>query len=293
MAIGLILAGFTILSSVLIFVFNHKTKRLFSSYYFYLSTASIALIYFLASRWIWDLQAWINQDDQNYLGGLDVIKSKVLLLDMCPFLAVFLSLVLMVDRRRALASVLAYFAIVGAGITIFGQIMFERIGAGAAPGLAQMSWWEYTFFNKLFFLMHFYIFIMALIIILNSPSINWFKLAWAHLYALGYFAYISVVALSLKIDWNVTGIVANDWSPLGQYHVLGAFFNLPWPWTPIVAFSLVWIWIILMMLLRNTMVLDPNYIIHQNIAPRTWRRGFARVVARMGNLTYQRDSGLK
>lgn len=50
MAIGLILAGFTILSSVLIFVFNHKTKRLFSSYYFYLSTASIALIYFLASR---------------------------------------------------------------------------------------------------------------------------------------------------------------------------------------------------------------------------------------------------
>ena len=85
---------------------------------------------------------------------------------MCPFLAVFLPIVLLIDKKRTFAPCLAYFAIVGAGITIFGEIAWVKLED------TNLSWWEYTFFNKLYFIMHFYIFIMAFIVILNSPSFN-------------------------------------------------------------------------------------------------------------------------
>lgn len=276
MPIGLILALFTLLTSGLIFGFNHKTKRLFNSYYFYLITSIIALIYFIAFRWAWDLKDWIDGNGNNYLGGLAVVKSKVLLLDMCPFLAVFMPIVLMIDRKRQFAPAIAFFAIVGAGITIFGQIMFEKVGPNGDYDLRNTTWWEYIFFNKLYFIMHFYIFIMALIIILNSISFDWKRIAMAHGYAIAFFTYITIIVFTLDVDQNATGIVENDWIG-GQYHILGTFFTnlgLRWPWIPIVAFSLVWIWILLMMLIRNTMVLDLNYIAKKQIEIKFLRNQF-------------------
>ena len=260
MPIGLIAALFTLLVTGMIFCFNHKTKRLFNSYTFYLVTSMIALIYFITFRWIWDLKDWINGDGNN-----SVVKSKVLLLDMCPFLAVFMPIVLMIDRKRRFVPAIAFFAIVGAGITIFGQVMFEKVGPNGNDHLINTTWWEYIFFNKLYFIMHFYIFIMALIVILNSVSFDKTRVLMAHGYAIAFFTYVIIMVFTLNIDRNATGIVKYDWSQNGQYHVLGEFFNLPWPWTPIVAFSLVWVWILLMMLIRNTMVLDLNYIAKKQI----------------------------
>ena len=269
MPIGLIAALFTLLVTGMIFGFNHKTKRLFNSYTFYLVTSTIALIYFIVFRWIWDLKDWIDGNDNNYIGGLAVVKSKVLLLDMCPFLAVFMSIVLMIDRKRRFAPAIAFFAIVGAGITIFGQVILQKVGPDGDPNdqnwIPNTAWWEYIFFNKLYFIMHFYIFIMALIVILNSVSFDKTRVLMAHGYAIAFFTYVIIMVFTLNIDRNATGIVKYDWSQGGQYHVLGEFFNLPWPWTPIVAFSLVWVWILLMMLIRNTMVLDLNYIAKKQI----------------------------
>ena len=260
MPIGLIAALFTLLVTGMIFGFNHKTKRLFNSYTFYLVTSTIALIYFIVFRWIWDLKDWIDGNGNN-----SVVKSKVLLLDMCPFLAVFMSIVLMIDRKRRFVPAIAFFAIVGAGITIFGQVMFEKVGPNGNDYLINTTWWEYIFFNKLYFIMHFYIFIMALIVILNSVSFDKTRVLMAHGYAIAFFTYVIIMVFTLNIDRNATGIVKYDWSQYGQYRVLGEFFNLPWPWTPIVAFSLVWVWILLMMLIRNTMVLDLNYIAKKQI----------------------------
>ena len=249
MPIGLILGLFTFASLLSVFAFNHKTKRLFNSYWFYSISSVIALIYFLSFRWVDDLKALINVQGQS-----DILWSKVLLLDMCPFLAVFLPIVLLVDKKRTFAPCLAYFAIVGAGITIFGEIAWIKLED------TNLSWWQYTFFNKLYFIMHFYIFIMAFIVILNSPTFNWNRVLAAHGYAIGYFSYISIMAFSLDVKQNVTGIVPFDWSSLGQYRVIGQFLNLPWPWAPIIGFTFVWIWILLMMALRNIMVLDQRYL---------------------------------
>ena len=262
--IGLILALLTILLTATIFATNHTkiAKRLFASYWFYAITAVIALIYFIALRWIWDLKDWI--DGKN----LHFIKSKVLLLDMCPFLAVAMSITMLIDRKRKFLPVLAWFAIVGAGITIFGQIMFEQVGPnGSTSYLQNLTWWEYTFFNQLYFMMHFYIFIIAWIVILNSPSFNWSRIISAHLYAISYFLYVTIMIFSLDIKFNATGLVINDWKPGGQYQVIGSWFSqLAWPAQPIISFSLVWVWIMLMICIRNTLVLDQNYDYHAQFA---------------------------
>lgn len=262
--IGLILALLTILLTGAIFATNHTkfAKRLFASYYFYAITAAIGLTYFLALRWIWDLKDWIDGNN------LSFIKSKVLLLDMCPFLAVAMSLTMLFDRKRKFLPVLAWFAIVGAGITIFGQIMFEQVGPnGSNSHLQNLTWWEYTFFNQLYFMMHFYIFIIAWIAILNSPSFNWSRIVSAHIYAISYFLYVTMIVFSLDIQFNATGLVINDWKPGGQYQVIGSWFSgLNWPAQPIIAFSLVWVWIMLMILIRNTLVIDQNYDCHSKFA---------------------------
>lgn len=262
--IGLILALLTILLTGAIFATNHTkfAKRLFANYWFYAITATIGLTYFLALRWIWDLRDWIDGNN------LTFIKSKVLLLDMCPFLAVVMSITMLIDRSRKFLQVLAYFAVVGAGITIFGQIMFEQVGPnGSNSHLQNLTWWEYVFFNQLYFMMHFYIFIIAWIAILNSPSFNGKRIIIAHIYAISYFLYVSVMIFSLDIKFNATGLVINDWKPGGQYQVIGSWFSgLNWPAQPIIAFSLVWVWIMLMILIRNTLVLDENYDLNAKFA---------------------------
>lgn len=258
MYIGLIAAMFTLLSVILICVFNHKTKKIFSSYYFYGIVSIIGLVYFIWARWSVDLKTWIDAGASN---ASSITHSKVLLLDMCPFLTVFLPIMLIIDRQRKWVPSIAYFAIVGGGITVFGQIMFEKIG----PGGINATWWEYLFLNKLYFIMHYYIFILGFIIILNSSSLNWKKVIVAHGYAIAYFTYVTIIVFSLGVTTNATGIVEHDWSSGGQYHVVGEIFNLPWPWQPIVCFTLVWIWILLMMAIRNILVVDPNYIDPQHI----------------------------
>lgn len=265
MPIGLILSLFTILIISSIFLFNNKLKKLFNSYYFYLISSILGLSYFIIFRWTQDLIDLINNNERNYAGGLSVVKSKVFLLDMCPFLAFLIPVMLIFDKKRQWVPSIAYFAIVGGGITIFGQIMFEKIGVNGSSHLLKTTWWEYIFLNKLYFLMHFYIFVMAFIIILNSKSLNWYKVLVAHVYAILFFTYVTIMIFAYNIEYNATGLVQNDWIQGGQYEVVGKIFNLPWPGQPILCFILVWIWILIMMCLRNTLVVDKKYIDEKHI----------------------------
>lgn len=195
------------------------------------------------------------------LGGLDVIKSKVLLLDLCPFMAVALPIFLIFDRKRKWVGSIVYLSIIGGGITIFGQITFEQIGPDATNSSSQsLQWWQYIFLNKLYFAMHFYIFIMSVIVIMNSKSLNKERLIFAHLFTISYFVYITICVFSLKISRNATGIVINDWLPSGQYEKIGGILKLPWPWQPIIAFSIGWLLVMLMMSLRNIMVINKQYV---------------------------------
>lgn len=285
-AIGLVLAILTLACCGLILATNHVKiiKKFFNNYWFYAITSVIALGYFIGLRWIWDLQDWINGDGTNYVGGLDVVISKVLLLDMCPFLAVTMPIWLLIDRRRQYVGCLAWFAIVGAGVTIFGQIMFEKVGPNGNSHLQNVSWWEYIFFNKLYFIMHFYIFIMATIVLLNSPNFDWKRIVVSHGFALLFFSYISTMVAIFKIKYNATGIVENDWKPGGQYQVIGSWFDWKWPAVPIVVFSFVWIVILLMMLIRNTLSLDEHFDVAQSFKIKAIQIGLKKWLAKKQRL---------
>lgn len=265
MPIGFIVSLFTLILVIFILIFNDKLKRLFHSYYFYLVVSSFWIIYFIIFRWIKDLIDLVNNNPNNYSGGIDVVKSKVLLLDMCPFLAICLPIVSIFDKNRKWIPSIAYFAIVGGGITIFGQIVFEKIGPNGNSYLVNTTWWEYIFLNKLYFIMHFYIFVFAFIIILNSKSLNWNKVLFAHGFAISYFTYVTIIIFTLNVSYNATGLVQNDWIIGGQYEIVGKMFNLPWPLQPIVCFVLVWIWILLMMAIRNLLVIDIEMIDEKHI----------------------------
>ena len=190
---------------------------------------------------------------------MDVIKSKVLLLDMCPFNAVLLSLFLIFDRKRYLASSISIISFIGGVITIYGQVAFETIG-DLYSTYYDMTWWEYTFGNDLYFILHFYLTIMSMIVLMNSKAFNLKKIVVSHIYVILFFVYISIISFTLNIEWNVTGIRPNDWGINGEYEVIGKILNLPWPWIPIISFVFIWLINLIIFQIRNIMVLDKNYL---------------------------------
>ena len=265
MPIGLISVIFTTIVILLIFIFNNKTKKLFSSYWFYSIFSLIFLIYFFTFRWLRDIISWIEQDYRGILHGEEVIISKSLLLDMCPFNSVMISLFLIFDRKRNFVQSLSFVGIFGAGITLYGGILFEGINVVNSSWLNNVSdvnhWWEYIFLNDLYFMMHFQLFIISFIVLLNSNAFDWIRILTSHIYAIVFFVYITIISFTLNITWNVTGIRPNDWGPFGEYSIIGSWFpNMPWPLMPIIMFGFVWIMILNAIILRNVMVLDERYI---------------------------------
>lgn len=268
MPIGLILTLFTTLLIILIFLFNNKTKKIFSNYWFYSISSSIFLLIFIAFRWSFDLKSWIENDDRQLIGGLQVIKSKVLLLDLCPFNYVFLCLFCIFDKKRFYASAISVISLIGGAVTIYGQIAFEAIGKINSNIFTvvdpNMKWWEYTFANQLYFIMHFYLTIFGLIILMNTSGFDLKKIIVNHLYIVLFFIYIIIISFSMNIKWNVTGISENDWGPTGEYGVIGKFLSfLSWPWQPIIVFLFIWIITMTIIQIRNIMILDFRY--YENI----------------------------
>ncbi len=263
MPIGLICSIFTTIILILICCFNNKTKKIFSCYWFYSILGFIFLVYFIVFRWTKELLSWINNDDRNLFGGMDVIISKVLLLDMCPFNVVALCIFMIFDKKREILSLISPFGIIGGAITVYGQISTEGIGSPSfswVSSVGNIEWWQYIFLNQLYFIMHFFLLVISTIVFLNSKGFNWLKIINTHVYAVVFFTYISCVVIGLDIKWNATGIVANDWSKFGEYSTIGSMLSfLKFPEQPIVVFIFVWLIILIMIWLRNLMVIDMRY----------------------------------
>ncbi|MGL4343102.1 MAG: DUF5378 family protein [Metamycoplasmataceae bacterium] len=255
--IGFYSSLFTMVVIVGLFIGNKYIKKITNNYYFYGIISIFFLTYFLAFRWLNDLSLFI--EGQRY----SISISKVFLLDMCPFLGVFIPLSLIFDKTKNVAKVVAPFGVVGAGITIFGQISTETLMNN--QGNAN-NWVEYLFFNKLYFFMHFYILILSILILLNSKTFTIKSVIMSHMYAVLYFTYIIIFIYGWGVDTNATGLVAKDWIPgIGQYGVVSTLFNLSFPVAPIVCFILVWLWICIMMFIKNLLTFDKENIAKKEI----------------------------
>jgi hypothetical protein len=54
----------------------------------------------------------------------DTVVSKGMLLDLCPFVAIAMPVLMIVDPSRKLLTIIAPYAIFGGMITLFGELIF-------------------------------------------------------------------------------------------------------------------------------------------------------------------------
>lgn len=242
------------------FSLNFFGKKLLKNYFFWAIPSVAIVIYFVVFRFTQD---WINLSNylsNNFVGGIynmfpqyiyegsynySLIFSKALLLDLCPFVALALPLSLIFDKTRKIATIISPFAIFGGLITLFGGILFD----------ANANWSvEYLFVgakgNEVYFFMHAYLLIAGVFVLSNSNNTKKSFFIWIHIFAIIFFVYITSIAYTKNVNWNVTGIVPNDWLRNGEYYTVTQIFNLGFPYIVYLSYFLVYAFIIIISLIN-------------------------------------------
>lgn len=199
-----------------------------TQYKFFCVYSIITLVYFFAARWVSDFNTLITLDANanNVITSLGM--SKVFLLDMCPFLVVCLPLALFFDKKQKIVQHLSVISIFTGSITLYALVYetktivnFEYIFLGIFP-------------NKLYFIMHFNIVLMGVIIlVLNQKKFQYFDFAIVIFLGGIYLLYVFLFKTIFNINWNVTGLSINDWSIInnyqGEYYLTGIILKTSFP----------------------------------------------------------------
>jgi len=197
------------------------------------------LIYLVIGRFYNDFKnTWVNYNS-SYANYGNVNVSKGLLLDLCPFVAFFLPVTLIIDPTRKLATTLAYYGIFGGMITFFGEFLVNDVDPTTNP-----HWNAHWIFmgdspNSMYFAMHAVMLIVSPWVLLNSKR-NFIKdYSKCSVFILWYFFYVSLCATKFSVARNATGMVEGDWEIGGEYNGVTSFIKLSFPWVAVVSFLLV------------------------------------------------------
>lgn len=276
--LGFYLSVFTLFSIMVILFFNKGFNKAFNNYYILAIAGIIFFLYFWIIRYQEDITNLINETsfvNGKFNSSLDsnpgnIKVSKAFLLDLCPFIAMFMSILLTFDRNRIILKTIAPYAFFGGAVTIFGQIMQE--GVGDSNNFYQVtSSWDYIFGNEGYFLMHYFSIIFSLIILMNSKGFGMKGIIGTVIFPLIYFAYVMIIVTQFNVTQNATGLVEGDWI-YGQYSKVWIIFGrLPFPYITILCYSLVAIYIFIWIFLRNILIFEnrwkhPNMIVFPRIS---------------------------
>lgn len=218
---GVIIILFMVLCFIILFClksklsWNKRQGRIIINIF-----AAICLAYFLFARWIWDVMDFVKYfdrpiDDQYR----QVYFSKTLLLDLCPFVAMFLPILIMTGGKEKLwAKIIAPVSIIGASITIFGEVIWKNVDIS--------QFMEFFFIgikpNRAYFMMHFLSAFQAVWVMMCCKKYTLKDQMRTFMFYCVWILYISVCTRTLNITWNATGLVENDWL-YGQYEKMYAF----------------------------------------------------------------------
>ncbi len=229
---GIILIIFMFVMFTILFCFKNKLSFEKKSSRIILDVfAGLCFIYFIAARWAWNIK-----DCCQYINGTnsylrDIYLSKSLLLDLCPMMAFILPLfIIFGGKKKTWARCIAPVAIIGSGVTIFGACIFEDI--------PPQIFLEYFFIgikpNRMYFMMHFLSAFLAVWVIMCGSRYTFKDGIRTFMFYCVWIMYCVVCMSLLKIEWNVTGLVANDWlSTMGEYHKVYLIWSLPFPFITI------------------------------------------------------------
>ncbi len=256
--LGIILLVFTALSIIFICLINKYIKVVTTSYYFYLIVSIGLVIYFVVGRWSGNIYDYNHMDphDTTYMHSVHV--SKAFLLDMCPFMAFFIPVSLIFDKSRNIAKVLAPLGLVGGLVTIFGGMASATLDPG-------VTWYNFIFLgqgiNKLYFIMHYWMIIMSVIVILNSRTYTRWSWMGIHIVTIAFFAYVYIIVISFGVTNNATGIVEGDWyGDYAQYADLANILNIPFPWIPVVCYLIVYTCVMFLMYIKTHFTNDEELL---------------------------------
>lgn len=224
------------------------------------------IVYFIVMRWAIDINLLITS------GGISQVQitesqytysfmvSKVLLLDLCPFMSFAFPLCIIISGPRLkIARTLAPVAIFCGLITIYFGCSQDDLG--------QASLAQYLFVgigqNKLYYLMHFVILVLGVIVLLNGPRFTW--QAWLSIQAflIIYLLYVFTCMKTLYLTNNVTGLAQGDWYPFyssngfAQYQAVAELFNnMPYPNIMWLSYFLVWLFLMFLIIAKHFLTYD-------------------------------------
>ncbi|MGL6125354.1 MAG: DUF5378 family protein [Metamycoplasmataceae bacterium] len=265
--LGFYLAVFTFFSIIGILFFSSKLGKIFNNYYVMAFSGIIFFVYFWVIRYHEDVTNLINgtflingEHSNNLEANTGNIRvSKAFLLDLCPFIALLISIMWTFDRERAFLKVLAPYAFFGGVVTIFGQISQEGVGASNNLYVVTTSW-DFIFGNEGYFLMHYFSIIFGLIILMNSKGFGLYGIGGAVAFPMVYFSYVMIIVTQFNVTQNATGLVEGDWTENGQYATVWKIFGeLPFPYITILCYSLVAVYIFLWIYLRNILIFENKW----------------------------------
>lgn len=266
---GIISLLLVLFSLIAILIFKNQIKKYSFKYSFIIYLVSIfCLLYFLIARYIPDLIDLIKYQNinnnlneyQNYLKA--VYLSKALLLDACPFIAMFLPLSIIFNKQMDAAKHLAPLGIIGSCVTIFGQVIWDDI--------AMNDYLKYLFIgmvpNRLYFMMHWLSLLLSLYVLILCKHFNLKDLIFTFAFYIIWFVYMVILVLSFDIKYNATGLVANDWlDPIyGEYYKVYTFWKLPYPIITLFWYVIAIIVNYLIISIKNFKVIKEFLIKHRN-----------------------------
>ncbi len=207
---------------------------------------TFGLIYFIIFRYTQDVINLINMQGSGE--DISIYYSKVLLLDMCPFMYVLLNLTFIFDFKNKIIKFISLWSIIGSSITIIGSIWeandngdpIKYIFIGSSEG-------------ALYYFIHGYMLIFGTFFFVYNNRLRFIDVSLAHIFAATYLIYVLIIVKSLNITQNATGIVKYDWVNVnGEYHQVYQMFNLGYPAIKFLSYFLVWCEMIVLIILRNS-----------------------------------------
>ncbi|MBU3830557.1 MAG: DUF5378 domain-containing protein [Candidatus Ureaplasma intestinipullorum] len=244
--LGILTLLLTIIALILATIFRIVSKLNLTIKYLKIFLGIFGLIYFIIFWYFHDLINIIN--NQNSIANISIYWSKVLLLDMCPFMYVFLNLCFIFDYKNKLIKTVCLWSIIGSSITIIGSIW--SVNYNGNPLI-------YIFLGsnegRLYYFIHAFMLIFGTFFFVYNNRHRFIDVFVSHLLPSLYLIYVLIIIRTLNITRNASGLVEYDWiNTNGEYYLVYQLLKLKFPQIQIVAYFLVWIEMIILIILRNS-----------------------------------------
>lgn len=227
---------------VLILISAPFMRKLASKYWWWLIIALPIWIYVFGGRHVF----YLLPDAAQSAGPANILTSRQLLLDLCPFYALVAPPLYFLKNKMAV-KVMAPFGLFGALVTLGG-------GAIMNADQYQNEFVKYVFLgvggNQMYFMMHFLAMVLSLMTLCWMRGWRVHYWLYMHGFAIFYYGYILIIlAFMPSVQQNASGLLRIDWVS-GEYLGVSAFLGVgQWPDVMIYGFVIsywtisLWFWL--------------------------------------------------